>query len=430
MRTRNLAILLAGIAVVVLIAIFAHGGRTSGIPVAIVTAAYAPFTAKLAENGVVMSPHSQTVPSLVAGNLESLDVREGQRVVAGQLLATVYNPALTYQAAGSSADYSSSVADVNTAHINELNARVQYQAQIDTTKSNLDLAARIYDEDVALFRNQAIPRNQLDSDKAKLDQARVAYDQAVEQLRLGAVSGYGIASVRTAEANAQKAAILNQQNQQQLAFTRMIAPFDGIVLTIASSAGDPLRPIRVGDPVNAGEPLFTIAPNENYIVRAEIDEQDIINVHVGQRAIVSGEDFPGQTIPGHVERISPVATKSTDATSTAKQVLATIRLERSPAFLKDGMTADVDVLTTNIPHALWVPNAAISAQGKRSYVYVIQAGVARKRFVKTGASSDTRTVILSGLRPGDIVIAQQYPALEDGTAVQPSASPNPSPSST
>ncbi len=427
MRTRNLLIVLGGIAVVILIAVFSRGGRQPGLSVATATVAYAPFSVKLAENGVVMARHSETIPSLVAGNLQGLNVHEGEHVVSGQLLAVVYNPTLAYQAAGSQADYISSIADVGTARVNEQNARVQYQASIDTAKSNLDLAQRMYDEDVTLYRNQAIPRNQLDTDKAKLDQARVTYEQAVEQLRLGAVSGYGMASVQSAQATALKEQILNSQNQQQLGFTHIVAPFDGIIQTIATDPSDPIRTIRIGDAVTQGQPLFTIAESASYIVRAEVDEQDIINVAVGQRVLITGEDFPGRTIFGHIARISPVATKSTDTTSTAMQVLTTVLLDHSPSYLRDGMTANVDILTTDIPHALAVPNAAVSKQGGHSYVYVVQGGIAHKRLVRAGASSDTQTVIASGLQSGDVVVAQQYPSLTDGARVQPSAAPSTSP---
>jgi HlyD family secretion protein len=430
MRTRNLLIVLAGIVAVILIAVFARDGRRADLPVATVKVAPAAFKVTLAENGVVMSPRSETVPTLVAGNLRSLDVREGEHVVQGQLLATVYDPTLAYQAAASQADYNSSIADVTTAQTNERNARVQYQAQLDTAKSQLDLAQRIYDEDVALFKNQAISRNQLDTDKAKLDQARVTYQQAVEQMRLGALSGYGMMNVQSAEATARKSQILNAQNQQQLSFTRIVAPFDGIVQTIATEPNDALRTIRVGDPVTQGEALFTIAPNNKYIVRAEVDEQDVINVHVGQQALISGEDFPGITIPGHVEHVAPVATKSTDTSSTAMQVLTTIRLDRSPPFLKDGMNADVDIVTTNIPHALAVPSGAIVKQNGRSYVYVVKTGAAKKQLVVTGGNNDTQTLIRRGLNAGDVVIAQQYPGLSDGTNVSPTSSPTPLPFST
>lgn len=425
MRSRNLIVVLVLVAAVILIAVFAHGGRRNQMPVAVARVAYGPFSVKLAENGFVISPRAQTVPTLVAGNLQSLNVHEGEAVSEGAVLATVYNPTLAYQAAGSQADLNSSIADVSTARVNEQNARVQYQAQVDTAKSNLDLAQQIYDEDVTLLRNQAISRNQLESDKAKLDQARVAYLQAAEQMRLGAVSGYGMENVQAAQANARKSAILNAQNQQQLAFTRIVAPFGGIVQSIAASANDPLRDIQVGDPVTAGQSLFTIAPNNDYIVRAEIDEQDVINVRVGQRALVTGEDFPGITIAGRVARISPIATKSTDSTSTARQVLATISLDRSPSFLKDGMNVDVDVLTTDIHRALSVPSGAIATDNGRKYVYVIVNGVARKRYVKTGSSNDVSTLVRSGLDAGDVVVAQQYAGLVDGTNVVPTASPSP-----
>lgn len=430
MRQRNLLIILGALALFVILAVFAHGSRQSGLSVTTVTVARAPFEVKLAENGVVMSPHSQTIPSLVAGNLESLDVHEGEHVVAGQLLASVYNPTLYYQAAGSQADYSSSVANVGTARVDEQNARVQYQASVDTAKSSLDLAQRIYDEDVMLFSNQAISRNQLDTDRSKLDQARVAYDQALAQLHLGAVSGYGIDSVQSAQANARKAAILNEQNQQQLAFTRIVAPFDGTIQSIAPDADDPLRPIRVGAPVTEGEPIFTIATSGNYIVRAEIDEQDIINVHVGQRVMVTGEDFPGRTIAGHVAQISPIATKSSDTTSTAKQVLTTILLGSSPDFLKDGMNVDVDILTTDLPSALSVPNAAVVKQSGANYVFVVENGVAHKRRVSLGTVGDTQTIVLSGISPGESVVTQHYPSLTDGAHVEPTTSPSPIPFST
>ncbi len=430
MRQRNLIIVLAALAALVLVAVFARGGKQAGMPVVIGTLVRGPFSVKLAENGVVLSPRSETIPSLVSGNLETLDVREGQYVVRGELLATVYNPTLYFEAAGSQADYQSSVADVGTARVNEQNARVQYQAAVATAKSNLDLAQRIYNEDVTLFGNQAIPRNQLDTDHAKLDQARVTYDQAVNQLRLGAVTGYGVNSVQFAQDSARKAAITNAQNQQQLAFTRITAPFDGIIQSVAADPNDALRTIRVGSQITQGQGLFTIASNDRYVVRAEVDEQDVINVRVGQRVIVSGEDFPGKTISGYVALISPVATKSSDTSSTAKQVLTTIRLGASPAYLKDGMNVDVDILTTDVAHAISVPNDAVTTQNGASYVFVVSHGVAHKRRIVAGPVGDTRTLVLSGLSPGDRIVTQQYPGLTDGASVQPTSSPSPLPIAT
>ncbi|HET9029699.1 MAG TPA: HlyD family efflux transporter periplasmic adaptor subunit, partial [Candidatus Aquilonibacter sp.] len=300
-RTRNIIIVVVALVAIVAFALFSSKrGNTTATPVAVKKIGYQNFTVKLPENGVVQSPTTVTIPSLVAGNIGHIYVKAGDRVSAGELLATIDNPTLEYDAAGSQADYSNSVANVSTARVQEQNQRVQYQAQVETDRSALAEARRVYNADVELLKQRAIARTTVDADKAKLDQAQVAYDQAVQQLKLGAVSGYGMNSVQAAEANAEKSKILNEQNQQQLAFTRITAPFSGVIQTVASETNDPLRSLAQGDAVTAGQALFTIASNEGFIVKAQVDEQDIINVRVGQRANITGQDFPGKTLRGHV----------------------------------------------------------------------------------------------------------------------------------
>ena len=429
-RTRNTILVAVALVLIVAIAVFASR-RGSGDALAVKTlhVTRSTFTVKLPESGVVMRPRAATIPTLIGGNIGSINVKAGDYVAAGQLLATIDNPSLVYNAAGSQADYSSSAANVSAAQVQEQNAQVGYQAAVDTNKSALAEAQRVYDADVVLFKNKAIPRNQLDQDQAKLEQARVAYDQALEQAKLGAVSGFNGTSVQYAVAAARKSQILNAQNQQQLGFTRIIAPFDGTIQTVATQPNDALRSLQKGDPVTAGQALFTIAGGNGYVVQAQVDEQDIINVRLGQRANVSGQDFPGKTIPGHVARIAPVAVKSTDTTSTAKQVLTTIAIDSSPSFLKDGMTADVDILTTYIPNAVVVPNDAVIKEGAKSYVYAVENGVARKLPIRVGKVGDTQTWVASGLVPGDVIVAAKVPGLTAGKRVKPLPSASPSPSS-
>jgi HlyD family secretion protein len=427
-RTRNLIIVVAALAVVVVLAVVASKrGDSSALPVKMQKVRYSTFSVKLPENGVVMNADTVTVPTLVAGNIGQIFVKSGSRVRAGELLATIENPTLDYNASGSQADYNNAVANVSTARVQEQNARVQYQAQVDTNKSALDEARRVYDADVALLDQKAIARSTVDADKAKLDQAQVAYDQAVQQLRLGAVSGYGMDSVQAAQAAAEKSKILNDQNQDQVALTRITSPMSGTVQTIAAETSNALRSLLPGDAVTAGQALFTIAGDNQYVVKAQVDEQDIINVHVGQAVNISGQDFPGHVIPGHVTRIDPVAQKSTDTSSTAMQVLTTIALDQSPPFLKDGMSADVDILTSNIPHSIVIPNEAIGKNGASSYVYVVQDGIAKKRTVTIGRAGDSTTQVLAGLRPGDVIVATKMPALTDGARVTPLPSSSPSP---
>lgn len=426
-RKRNLIILVVALVLIVGIALIASR-RGSGDALAVKTQRLrlTTFVVKLPENGVVMRPVAATVPSLIAGNIANIYVRAGDRVGAGQLLATIDDPTLSYNAAGSQADYSSASANISAARVQEENARVGYQAAVDTNRSALEEARRVYDADVTLYNNKAIPRNQLDQDRAKLEQAQVAYNQSLEQSKLGAISGFNGSSVQYAEAAARKAQIVNAQNQQQLAFTRIVAPFAGTIQTVATQSSDALRSLQSGDAVTEGQAMFTIAAEGGYIVKAEVDEQDVINVRAGQRANISGQDFPGRIIPGHVARIAPVATKSTDATSTAKQVLTTIALDESPSFLKDGMTADVDILTTYVPNAIVVPNDAVLKEGSKSYVFTVDNGIARKRLVRIGRVADTQTWITSGLARNETIVPVRVPGLADGRRVKPLPSPSPS----
>lgn len=426
MRIRNIVIVVVGLLAVVAFGVVVSRGRHSdAIPARLQKVSLANFVRKLPENGVVMHEHAQTIPVLVSGNIGQITVQAGSRVSQGELLATIYNPSLEYSASGSRADYNSAVANIDAARVQEQNAKVGYQAQVDTSKSNLDEAQRVYNEDVELFANKALPRNQVDADKTKLDQARVAYQQAVEQERLGAVSGFNGSSTQAAVAAAQKARIVDEQNQQQVAFTQITAPFDGVIQSVTAQPNDALRSLQPGDPVTAGQALFTIAGGQGFIVRAQVDEQDVINVAIGQHAIVSGQDFPGRTIPGHVASIAPVATKSTDPSSTAKQVLTTIQLDRAPSYLRDGMSADVDILTTDIPHAIVVPNDAIARQNGKAYVFVVSGGVAHKREVKTGRVADTQTLVTAGLHPGETIVVEKVPGLADAARVTPAPSASP-----
>lgn len=422
--------IIAAIAAVVVLAKFANrSGGGAALAVQTFTVHRTDFQTKLPENGVVQHPRVATVPTLIAGNIGQIYAKPGDAVNAGQLLATIQNPTLESNAAASQADYTSTVANVRTARINEQNARVTYQAQVDTARANLKEAQRVYAADLSLYANKAIPRNQLDTDKATLEKMRVAYDQALRQLQLGAVTGYGENSVQYAQAAAQKAAITNQANQQQLSFTRIVAPFSGIIQSIATQPNDPLTPLHAGDPVTQGQMLFTIAESAGYTVKAQVDEQDIINVHVGQPVVVSGQDFPGKHISGHVALIAPIATKSTDASSTARQVLTTIRLDSSPEYLKDGMTVDVDILTSNLRNTLAVPNEAIATDAGKSYVYVVRKGIAHKVEVRTGQANDSQTIVKSGINSGDVVVAQKQPGLQEGVRITAAPSSSPSPSS-
>ena len=336
--------------------------------------------------------------------------------------------------------------------------RAQADAALAKAASDLGEARRKYQAYQNLYNSKAVSLDQVDQARATLQQAQITYSQAGQQraslsaqlvrsnqvlhdnLR-SAQQSYGEAQaglaaaqiqarggdVAAADADAARAAADASFAQEQAARTQIRAPFAGVIQSATSEASDSLRPLQPGDLVQPGQPLFTLAGTEGFIVRTKVDEQDIGSVRYGQHAVVTGEDFPGVRLKGTVVAIAPQAQKSDDPSSTARQVITTIRLNAAPSFLHDGMSVDVDILTTQIRNVLTVPNDAVATDRGKKYVFVVRNGIAKRVPVRLGRANDLVSVVISGLKRNDRVIAEHNVLVVDGTVVNaaPSSSPGP-----
>jgi HlyD family secretion protein len=266
------------------------------------------------------------------------------------------------------------------------------------------------------------------------DRVRAAED-SLRQAEAALASARATAStdksgdVEAASEDAARAADEAAYDRDQVSRLEIRAPFTGTIESVATQTGDSLRPIQPGDQIQAGQTLFTMSDGDTFIVRTKVDEQDIASVRVGQRAIVSGEDFGNRTLSGRVAAISPLAQKSDDPSNTSRQVLTTIRLDSTLPFLRDGMSVDVDLVTRQQFHVLTVPVDALRKDDKgKSYVFIRRNGVAKRSDVRLGDQSDTVAVVLSGVNPGDAVIADKNIALAPDARVTAAPSPSPGPS--
>jgi multidrug efflux pump subunit AcrA (membrane-fusion protein) len=341
--------------------------------------------------------------------------------------------------------------------------RAAAEALVAQRATDLREAQRIADADRDLYAQKAIAKNTVDQDVAKLQQAQVAYDQAkrdrdetnaqiqrqvpvlsarvranrdaVAQAEAALASAEATArqdksgDVTAAQADAQKAYEDWRYAADQVARLQISAPFAGVVQTIASETADPLRSLQPGDAVTAGQSVITMSADSGFIVRTRVDEQDIANVRLGERAIVSGEDLGTTTLPGHVAMIGAVAQKSDDPSNTARQVITTIALDHAVPYLRDGMTVDVDIVTQDRPHVLAVPADAVRRDdANKPYVLAVVHGRTVKRPVRLGTTSDAQDIVLSGVAPGDVLVAERNVGIVPNIAVKPTAMPTSSPS--
>lgn len=342
--------------------------------------------------------------------------------------------------------------------------RVAANAKVANADTDLREAQRVYNANRDLYTNKAISKDALDQSAAKLEQAKIADNQArlqresmLAQLdRQTSVLSDSVRaardSVRQAEAalaaaranaaqnkagdveaaQADAAARLNDLRyaEDQVARLQIRAPFSGIVQTIASQPTDSLRQLQPGDAVTVGQSVVSVASDAGFIVRARVDEQDIAQIRPGQRARITGEDLGSSALDGHVAAIAAVAQKSDDPSNTSRQVITTVALDRSLPFLRDGMTVDVDIITSDRAHVLAIAADAIRRDPQnKPYVYVIgkPGNRTKKAYVTLGATNESQAIVTSGLKPGDVVVSDRSPAIVENIAVKAAPSPSPSP---
>jgi membrane fusion protein, multidrug efflux system len=166
------------------------------------------------------------------------------------------------------------------------------------------------------------------------------------------------------------------------------APIDGVVLR---------RDGEVGEIAEPGTVLFWVGRPQPLVVIADVNEEDIPRVAVGQRALLRSDAFPGRSLEAVVDNITP---KGDPLTRTYR---VRFRLpEDTPLMI--GMSVDVNIVVRVSEGALLVPSLAV--QGDE--VFVVEDGVARRRQVKVGIRGMQAVEILSGIAE-DARIVSPYP---------------------
>lgn len=183
----------------------------------------------------------------------------------------------------------------------------------------------------------------------------------------------------------------------------IVAPMDGIVLR---------RDGEIGEIAEAGQILFRIGVPKPLQVVAEVNEEDIPRVAIGQEVLFRTDAFPDRRIGGKVNEITPMGDVA------AKTFRVKIALPDDTP-LKPGMSVEANIITREKPNALIVPADALQANA----VFVIDGTHVRKRDVVVGIRG-TRTVeVTSGLVEGERVASPAPIDLKDGARVRIGTNP-------
>ncbi|MBV9388567.1 MAG: efflux RND transporter periplasmic adaptor subunit [Chroococcidiopsidaceae cyanobacterium CP_BM_ER_R8_30] len=356
--------------------------------------------------GSLFSRRSVNLQSQVVGHVTKILVKYGENVSAGtemlevdpdQQRATVNS----YKAAAQAAQANLKSAEATLS---------QYEAQRLANLSSVNYNRKQYDRYTYLASQGAVPLSTRDQYADQIRQAQAnlaAIDKQIQAQRF---------TIAQQQKNILQAQANTQQQQVQLGYYKITAPFAGTVGDI---------PVKIGDYVTTSTTLTTVTQNQPLEVNVSIPIEDAPRVHQG--TTVELLDPQGKTIgPSQVFFIAP----STD--NSTQSVLIKSLYANSNNQLRASQYVRARVIWDQRPGVL-VPTTAVSRIGGESFVYVAQTKtvsqgqdkpahtelVARQKPVQLGDIQGNSYQVISGLQPGEKLVTSGILNLSDGTPIAP-----------
>jgi multidrug efflux pump subunit AcrA (membrane-fusion protein) len=324
-------------------------------------------------SGTVRGRTTAVLTSKTTGYVRSVDVRPGDRVHAGQVLAVL-----------EANDSAASVRRARAGFDQSMESRSEAENGLLAAQAALRIAKSTHERVVALFANHTIAQQELDEADARLRGATAQEEMARARLRAS--------SSRIDQAKAEVG-----EAQATLDYARITAPFAGQVIE---------RRIDPGNLASPGMPLLVVEQEGKLRVETAVEESRAASVALGDTATVEIESL-GHPVIGTVGEIVPTV----DVASRA--FLVKVDLPEDLHDLRPGMFARVGFRVGTRPR-LVVPTTAITSSGALDRVFAAQGDRLRLRMVTLGEKQGPWTEVLSGLAPGERVVAAPSPALRDG----------------
>jgi RND family efflux transporter MFP subunit len=252
----------------------------------------------------------------------------------------------------------------------------------------------------------------------KGEQYRVAKEQALAAVKQSEAVVRAARERVAADAALKAAKDAYRKASRDLRDLIVRAPVSGTVfLDDPAAAGQPgfSRKLSPGRGASPQAPLLRIVDLAKLKFVADVDENDVAPVRVGQKALVSVDAVGGKTFSGRVSFVSLIA-KSTPSGVAAFSVEA--GLPSGQQGLRAGMKGTLEVLVAETRSVVRIPSEAVTQHDGKRVVFVVTDGVARMRAVTLGRSTSRTYVVETGLHPGDIVAASGLDRLKNGTRVR------------
>ncbi len=411
---------------------------------------------KVSASGEIRPVKFYNLTAEVPGRVEEIYVKESDTVKKGDRLVRVDPTQSQYAVQAAEKAVEIAQADVSNQQVavQQTENKVDQtqadlsaaEAELERMKADLEYAKSEFDRYQSLVESGVANKSQFEQAKSRFRQAeqvvkaqQARINQLKVQLRNAELDKKRVhQALESAQARVAQAQAQWKQEQDRLNKTIRYSPIDGVVSSL---------PVKVGEYALAGfttTPLLTVADMSEINAEIKVDETDIANVAVGNKAKVKVDALGDQEIEGDVvERGASAITRTGQTTATqqantqeAKDFLVKIRLNPTPEvreLLKPGMSATAVIVTATTENVLTVPLQAIvprevpddkAPTGKKEVQGVFVMGSdSRVSFkpITTGIKGDQDIEVKSGLSEGEEIVIGPYKtlrALKDGDQVK------------
>lgn len=342
--------------------------------------------------GTVRSRASAVLSAKVMGTVVGLAAREGDRVRPGQTLVEIDARDAQTQVDKARAG----IREATEALVEVDRGEKAAEQAVIAAEAQRSLAAATYERYQRLLQREAVSRQEFDEVEARKRAADAEASRAAA-LREAVAAKRNQVLAKRDQASADLA-----NAQLYVGFARVTAPLAGVVTAKTAELGTLAAP---------GVPLVTVEDGR-YRLEAAVEESRLGAVRVGQPVPVVLDALGDRELSGRVGEVAPSADPAT------RTYLVKIELPAA-AGLRSGLFGRARFPSSASRRVLTVPRAAVVVQGQLTGVYALEAGnVARLRLIQTGETRGDRVEVLSGLAPGDRVVAAPSAQVKDGVRVE------------
>jgi HlyD family secretion protein len=361
------------------------------------------YTVTSTSSGTIKADRAAKISSRINGRVIRVGFNEGDMVKAGEEL-------IVLETEEASANIKMVEANLSLAKVRHEQAKAAFEVEkklvnlrIQETEANRKEALAALRRAQDMMRQGIISDQQMDTTLRNYDVAHAVYESAL-------ASKEGVV-LKEKEMLAAKTEVEHLEESLRIAviqkdYLKIAAPFNGIIS---------FKQVEVGEMVLPGVALTEIVDNNSLYVHAPVDEADIHKIHEGQEVKITVDAFPDAEFIGKIYEISPIVSEDK---LEGRTVTIKVSIDQHKEKLRPGMSCDVEILIDKIPDALLVPTNLLMGRGEKRYVFVVENGSVKKRYLRLGLSNWDFTVVEDGLREGEEIISSiDILNLKDGSRV-------------